>query len=88
MRDRPVLRGTGDGGEALGRRTKHEFSGGDHRERQSRSRSLDVLDPDLPDVPTGNMDPTADAREWLFDSRRGYDEQTEILLRRNPKKTP
>jgi hypothetical protein len=34
------------------------------------------------------MDPTADAREWLFDSRRGYDEQTEILLRRNPKKTP
>jgi hypothetical protein len=34
------------------------------------------------------MDPTADAREWLFDSRKGYEEQTEILLRRKPKKTP
>jgi hypothetical protein len=33
------------------------------------------------------MDPTADARDWLFDNRRGCDEQTEILLRRNPKKT-
>ena len=50
--------------------------------RQAVSEALEGLEPVLPDVPKGKADPDADDRYWLFDSGRGYEEQTEHLLRR------
>lgn len=50
--------------------------------RQDIQQAIDDFDPDLPDRPEPDIEPEADADEWLFDSTRDYMDQLAVYAAR------